>query len=118
MGKGWVGFDLDGTLACYTGWQGPDKIGEPIQPMLTLVKDLIAKGTKVKIITARVCSKNTPEFIELAKEAIEEWCLKYIGKKLPVTAEKDFAMIEFYDDRAITVEYNTGKVLVEKEDLL
>jgi hypothetical protein len=27
-------------------------------------------------------------------------------------------MIEFYDDRAITVEYNTGKVLVEKEDLL
>ena len=26
-GKGWYGFDLDGTLAKYDGWKGIDHIG-------------------------------------------------------------------------------------------
>jgi len=29
MSKGWVGVDLDGTLAHYDGWKGADHIGEP-----------------------------------------------------------------------------------------
>lgn len=30
----WIGVDLDGTLAEYHGWQGPDNIGSPVQPMV------------------------------------------------------------------------------------
>jgi hypothetical protein len=29
---GWIGVDLDGTLAHYDGWKGIDHIGEPIKP--------------------------------------------------------------------------------------
>jgi hydroxymethylpyrimidine pyrophosphatase-like HAD family hydrolase len=32
-----VVFDLDGTLAEYYQWEGPDKIGKPILPMLNRV---------------------------------------------------------------------------------
>lgn len=51
--KSWVGFDLDGTLAKYEGWKGPESIGEPIAPMIDLVKDYLAAGTEVRIVTAR-----------------------------------------------------------------
>lgn len=32
---GWIGVDLDGTLAEYTGWKGVEHIGEPITPICT-----------------------------------------------------------------------------------
>ena len=35
---GWIGVDLDGTLAIYTGWKGCDHVGEPIPPMVERVK--------------------------------------------------------------------------------
>jgi hypothetical protein len=33
---GWIGVDLDGTLAIYGGWTGPRSIGEPVPKMLEL----------------------------------------------------------------------------------
>ena len=53
-GKGWYGFDLDGTLAKYDGWKGIDRIGEPVKPMVDLIKRMHAEGKVVKILTARV----------------------------------------------------------------
>ena len=108
ISKGWIGFDLDGTLAIYTCWQGPTHIGEPIQPMVDKVKQLLAIGTEVRIFTARVCSQTSEEEKAQAIEAINKWCVKYIGQKLPITSEKDWNMIEYYDDRAVSVDYNTG----------
>ncbi len=32
--SGWIGVDLDGTLAHYEGWNGANHIGEPLAPML------------------------------------------------------------------------------------
>lgn len=32
--KGWIGVDLDGTLAHYEGWKGVEHIGEPIPAMV------------------------------------------------------------------------------------
>ena len=37
---GWIGVDLDGTLAHYGGWIGPDHIGDPIAPMVERIFDL------------------------------------------------------------------------------
>lgn len=56
-GQGWVGFDLDGTLAKYDKWQGIDHIGEPIAPMVRLRKRYHERGMKVKILTARVAPR-------------------------------------------------------------
>lgn len=106
--NGWVGVDLDGTLAKYSGWKGPNHIGEPIQPMVDRVKQLLATGITVKIFTARVCSAQPKEELEIAIKTIAEWTKQHIGKELEATAEKDWNMIEFYDDRAIRVAYNSG----------
>ena len=107
---GWIGFDLDGTLATYTGWQGPHHIGDPIPPMIAKVKELLTAGVDVRIFTARVCSKCSPEEIAIAEQTIKAWCKQHIGQELLITAEKDWGMIEYYDDRAIGVEYNTGQI--------
>lgn len=60
-GEGWYGFDLDGTLAKYDGWKGIDNIGEPIKPMVDLIKQMHADGKVVKIMTARVAPRKVEE---------------------------------------------------------
>ena len=57
-GKGWYGFDLDGTLAKYDGWKGIDHIGEPVKPMVDLIRRMHDEGRVVKILTARVAHRH------------------------------------------------------------
>ena len=61
-GKGWYGFDLDGTLAKYDGWKGIDHIGEPVKPMVDLIKEMRNEGKVVKILTARVAPRANAEY--------------------------------------------------------
>lgn len=113
---GWYGFDLDGTLALAPRG-GLHSIGNPIAPMIDLVKTYLEQGFEVKIVTARAA----PPFLnpdgtistetQMIKE-VEDWCEKHIGVRLPVTCSKDFKMILLYDDRARQVKFNTG-VIVE-----
>lgn len=62
-GKGWHGFDLDGTLAVYDKWEGIDHIGEPIAPMVDLIRKMHESGEVVKILTARVSPRPEPEYM-------------------------------------------------------
>ncbi len=115
--SGWIGVDLDGTLAKYGSWNG-GQIGDPIPLMVERVKKWIVEGVEVRIFTARVgfgagysAESNRSDDENFANEQralIEAWCEKHVGKKLPVTAVKDFRMIELWDDRAIQVILNTG----------
>lgn len=93
--------DLDATLAVYDSWKGGE-IGEPVPTMAFRVRKWIADDKDVRIFTARA---SVPELIP----AVEEWCVKHFGKKLPVTNVKDFSTLEIWDDRAVQVEPNTGK---------
>lgn len=120
---GWIGVDLDGTLAQYNGWKGATHIGEPVPAMLDRVKTWRAEGREVRIFTARVyplppAFPDGPVSVpdsERAAEAflalcvIGDWCVQHIGERLPVTCVKDYAMVELWDDRAIQVEANTGR---------
>ena len=47
------------------------------------------------------------------KEQLKEFIIKTIGVKLPVTSEKDWAMLFFCDDSAVQIKKNTGKPLAE-----
>ena len=105
--SGWIGVDLDGTLAEYHGWND-GKIGEPIPLMVDRVLKWIAEGTTVKIFTARVCTGDTEQIA-----LIKSWCKMFIGRELEVTATKDFAMIELWDDRCVQVIPNTGRTMME-----
>lgn len=111
--KGWIGVDLDGTLAHYDGWKGELHIGEPIPAMVGFIKDLIAEGHEVRIFTARVAEATDDRArtsTALIRVAIENYTQQHIGTRLAVTNIKDFHMIALYDDRAFHVLSNTGKV--------
>lgn len=134
---GWVGFDLDNTLAMYSG--DINTIGAPIEPMCDRVRNLIREGVTVKIVTARVSGlfirpesvgpsypgshvviaslrrdsawAERYEFALAQERLVQDWCEHHLGKRLPVTALKDYAMIELWDDRAIAVESGTGRAV-------
>lgn len=112
MSKGWIGVDLDGTLAEYHGWPEDGSIGPPIPFMLQRVKKWLAEGKQVKIMTARV-SPNSRGHREVLhqRSLIANWCIRNVGLELDVTCEKDYGMVELWDDRAVRVERNTGRML-------
>ena len=101
----WIGIDLDGSLAYYeSDYCGTGYIGDPIPMMMDRVKKWISQGIKVKIFTARASNlKDVPP--------IQEWLARYGLGGLDVTNIKDRCCIAIYDDRAVQVEKNTGRIL-------
>jgi len=108
---GWIGVDLDGTLAEYHGWLDKTVIGTPVKRMVNRVKKWLAEGKDVRIVTARAGGRK-PEVLQ----AITDWCLEHIGQALPITNEKDYDMVELWDDRAVQVITNTGDAVHEYLD--
>jgi hypothetical protein len=122
--KPWYGFDLDGTLAEYHGWQGIQHIGKPIKSICKLAINLHKMGKEVKVVTARVSyrfqhgKEYGEEFIvdengkrHYASDYIKEWCENYLGFIPEITDKKDYLMLWLVDDRTVQVEPNTGLVL-------
>ncbi|MGI0116696.1 hypothetical protein [Zooshikella sp. RANM57] len=105
--SGWIGVDLDGTLARYDHWRGPEHIGEPIKPMLERVRSWLIQGQEVRIFTARA---SIPEYIPF----VERWLEKNGLAGLEITNVKDFRMIELWDDRCVQVVTNKGKPIRSK----
>lgn len=102
--------DLDGTLATYDRWRGVDHIGEPIEPMVRHVKELLANGDFVTIFTARVAPEAARnESCDRAREVIAEWCRMHIGQELPITAVKLPVFHAILDDRAEQILPNDGR---------
>ena len=132
-GKGWYGFDLDGTLAKYDKWEGIDHIGEPVKRMVDLIKKMHAEGKVVKIMTARVAPRrledgtigeqftwltrepsSDPDAKYTATRYIQDWCEEtaQLGFIPEIVYQKDHLMLELYDDRVKQVVPNEG-LLVE-----
>lgn len=106
----WIGVDLDGTLAHYEGWVSAQHIGAPVVVMVERVKGWLAEGYEVRVFTARVAGAEPEERVAIVT-LIEQWCLAHLGVVLPVTCQKDFGMVELWDDRCVAVEPNTGRPL-------
>src|SRR5512139_3162948 len=113
MSEKWIGVDFDGTLATYSKQQGTG-LGEPIPLMVERVKRWLAGGIEVRVVTARVSSRNETNRLKNGEDmweagadraAIEPWCEQNIGQKIHVTAEKVYAMKELWDDGAVSVEF-------------
>ena len=125
---GWYGCDFDATLAFYDVWNNGE-LGQPIPKMLERVRRHIENGDEVRIFTARVAtfpgmSDESAKMIEEERTKIQDWAQKYLGVRLQVTCQKDYACILIYDDRARQVEPNTGKLIedlyktLEQENIL
>jgi hypothetical protein len=117
----WIGVDFDGTLSSrpphsMASWED---LGTPVPLMLERVKAWLAEGITVKIMTARVSYVKGPNegftnklvFVDRQKELLTEWCKEYLGQALELVCWKDPFMYHLYDDRAVCIERNTGKIL-------
>ena len=109
---GWIGVDLDGTLAKSVKSKAAEDIGVPIHRMVKQVKKWLAQGQDVRIFTARVNPYHRRIEALRARRAIEVWSKRHLGQVLPITHEKDWHMILLFDDRARQVEHDTGRVVV------
>jgi hypothetical protein len=110
------GVDLDGTLAeYYTGQYDAGKIGTPIDLMVQRVKKWLEMGDEVALLTARMATVNGEEEIEKFLTAWKPWCVGLFGRELEATAEKDYTFTDFWDDRAVRVELNTGMLSTQGE---
>ena len=114
---GWIGVDLDGTLADHywpsKGQYDPLRIGDPVPAMVERVKQWLAEGYEVRVMTARVGPHGSapgygPEYIARVQNAILNWTEEHIGEFLTPTCTKDYNMIELWDDRAVRVRINEG----------
>jgi hypothetical protein len=104
--NGWIGVDLDGTLAYYDEWRGPSHIGEPIPAMMARVRQWLKQGVQVKIFTARAS-------VEEHIPPVREWLYIHGLPDLEITNVKDYGMICLYDDRCVQVIPNTGELVSE-----
>ena len=108
---GYTAFDLDGTLAIDTPNRNNDtEIGEPVIPMVELAKKLIAEGEDVRIFSARAWQP-VPDMRKLVYNAINQWCIQHIGQALRIMYYKDHDLERFYDDKAVSVQKDTGRIL-------
>lgn len=106
LSQGWIGVDLDGTLAKSERNLSLARVGEPVPKMVDLVKSMVNNGVRVKIFTAR---GGDSEQIQLVKT----WLMKNGLPDLEVTNAKDYDMIRLYDDRAVQVIANTGEIVTD-----
>lgn len=104
---GWIGVDLDGTLAHYDHWRGPDHIGAVVPVMRDRILRWLRDGKMVKIFTARAYGDGAD--IWKAKTVIWKYLKENGLPELEVTCCKDYSMIELWDDRCVQVEINTGR---------
>lgn len=104
--EGWIGVDLDGTLAEYSGWS--EVIGAPIPKMVSRVKRWLSEEKQVRILTARG-TQDPGKYESLL--SVYEWSRQNIGRALEVTDRKDQYMIRLYDDRVRQVEEGTGELV-------
>lgn len=104
---GWIGVDLDGTLASWDGNWSLGEVGKPIPLMVSRVKAWLAEGKDVRICTARLAATN-PVHYKIQWDSIQQWLREHVGQELQLTNEKDTSMVELWDDRAVQVIPDTG----------
>ncbi len=110
--SGWIGFDLDGTLAHYDrdefNAHGGHWIGDPMDNIVALVRGYKSMGYEVRIVTARVSGLDGDADKRTQAGLIRAWCDEH---KIPcdgITATKDYRMLMLYDDRCAEVFTNSG----------
>lgn len=98
--KGWIGVDLDGTLAEQR--PGQTGIGKPVPAMLKRVRAWLNKGYDVRVFTTRA---DQPGQVK----AVKAWLKANELPALEVTNIKAPGLLALWDNRAVRVQTNTGR---------
>ncbi len=103
-----IAVDWDGTFVEYHGYKGAGIFGAPVLPMVDRVRQWLKAGCEVLIYTSRVSIEHEPSKILKELLAIEKVLISLGLPSLQVTANKYTRIAEFWDDRSVRVEKNTG----------
>jgi hypothetical protein len=98
----YIAFDLDGTLAKKEHPFDPTSVGAPIPGMIEILKNHLKAGDECRILTARRADGAGCD------KVIHAWLEEQGLPKLRVTNRKTPGMRLLYDDRAVSVESDTG----------
>jgi len=120
----WIGVDFDGTLHQRPLGRPFTEFGEPVEEMVKIVKWHLSNKRTVKLFTARVSEipakgmskEEAVAFVAEQHKLLADWTEKHVGRALEATCSKDAYMYHLYDDRAVCVERNTGKILGMNEE--
>jgi len=105
-----IAIDIDGCLAKYIGWQGPDRFGEVSKFTLHLLEKRIKKHPNLKIIihTCRVLNFNdnsiNPEYVKCIETWLKQNNIPY--NEIWTKLGKPFAN-EYWDDNALKVRFDS-----------
>ncbi|WP_397384050.1 hypothetical protein, partial [Prosthecobacter sp.] len=99
--SGWIGVDLDGTLARSDPAKSPNYIGAPVPQMIKRVRYWIKTGRTVKIFTSRAGDPDD-------EIRINQWCVRHGLPELEITNRKDHKMLALWDHRAVGLVRNLG----------
>lgn len=117
--KGWIGVDLDGTLAEWSDETSMSFIGKPVEAMVNRVKRWIEEGRNVRVFTARVGYMEGHD-VKAQQKLIREWLIEVFGEldssALGITAQKDLLMLALWDDLAVPVQQNTGAPMIPVDE--
>lgn len=105
-----IAVDFDRTLSYYEGsktWKMYE-FGPPIPAMYFRVKEWVALGHTVVIFTARVAPHGLNYDIEGVRKAIQDWLEAHDLPRLEVTCIKDPSIDQIWDDKAVSVQENSG----------
>ena len=116
-----VAIDLDGTLAHYDHWRGPEHIGVPVTEAIAICHLLHKAGVKVIVYTCRtnktmneISGINTAKMVADIEKWLHYWGLGYI--QLNTDDGKPFAHA-YIDDRAVYFKRNGGELVETISDL-
>lgn len=100
--RGWIGVDLNGTLARYVDGQPHEHIGEPVPKMLARVRAWLEQDITVKVVTVRASDPG-------AVLRIRQWLDRHGLQRVDITDRKAPDCWEMWDDRCVQVIPNTGE---------
>lgn len=114
----WIGVDFDGTLSKDNAWRDdPYSVGDPVPLMVKRVKEWLAQGFEVRMLTARLSplshTSEVPRDMARMRAALDAWCLEHLGQTIPLTNAKDGLMDVLWDDRAVRVKRDQGIPVVK-----
>lgn len=111
--------DLNGTLVFHEKGtpvfdaEGRFIIGKPVNRMVRRIRRMLSEGMKIKIMSGSVGLGGNKA--ETAERTIKDWCKEHLGRELEVTATITPRCLGIFNDKAIPIVRNTGRVRGERD---
>jgi len=114
MPKQYIYVDFDDTL-CRGPFKSIIQCGEPVEGMCAKIKKVLEHGKYgIKVFSARFDSTKSKTETNMAVKVVQAWLYKQFGlqaSQIQCTANKGMDCVEIWDNRAVGVEDETGRLL-------